>query len=43
MLTHLHLYIAYREQKLYITPPDQPAAAAVMTPDQPIAAAADRH
>lgn len=28
VLRHLHLYIAYRERKLYITPPDQPAASA---------------
>ena len=28
VLKHLHLYIAYREQKLYITPPDQSAAPA---------------
>jgi hypothetical protein len=26
VLKHLHLYIAYQERKLYITPPDQPAA-----------------
>jgi hypothetical protein len=36
ILRHLHLYIAYREQKLYITPasaPDVPAAgAATSTP-----------
>lgn len=28
ILSRLHLYIAYGEKKLYITPPDQPAAAA---------------
>jgi len=27
VLTKLHLYIAYGEKKLYITPPDQPVAA----------------
>ncbi|HEX4105452.1 MAG TPA: retropepsin-like aspartic protease [Rhizomicrobium sp.] len=27
VLKHLHLYIAYGEKKLYITPPDPPAAA----------------
>ena len=28
VLKHLHLYIAYRERKLYITPPDQPGVPA---------------
>lgn len=28
VLSKLHLYIAYGEKKLYITPPDQPVAAA---------------
>jgi hypothetical protein len=31
VLSHLHLYIAYGEKKLYITPPDQPAPAAADT------------
>jgi hypothetical protein len=38
-LTHFHLYIAYGERKLYITPPDQPAAAAATTPNQSTVAA----
>jgi hypothetical protein len=32
ILRHLHLYIAYREQKLYITPSSTPTAAATALP-----------
>jgi hypothetical protein len=32
ILRHLHLYIAYREQKLYITPSSAPTAPAISTP-----------
>ena len=39
VITHLHLYIAYGERKLYITPPDQPAATAATASDQSTAAA----
>ncbi len=32
VLRHLHIYIAYKEQKLYITPADTPAPATSATP-----------
>jgi hypothetical protein len=37
ILRHLHLYIAYKEQKLYITPASPSVAAAAATPGQPVA------
>lgn len=41
-LHHLHLYIAYREQKLYISPASD-AAVATMSPAAPTRAAATTH
>jgi predicted aspartyl protease len=37
ILRHLHLYIAYKEQKLYITPASPSVAAAAASPGQPVA------